>query len=394
MIMDKTDIQGKKILVTGATGHLGSNIVHYLVDKRGVKPKDIEIFYPKGTPTENLADVQGLDFREGDITDARSVKAAVEDRQLIWHVAGNTTFDPFKRQGQWLVNVEGTRNVLDVAKSAGKIEKLVYTSTVNTLGAPNPPGSIGSETTSPYDDTTRSVHSFETAAELIEFASKVHNGSAGDKWWKQIGIGYYDSKLAGQELVNKAFLDGGLPVVSVLPGTFFGPRDFFIGSGIYILEVYQSKLPGYIPTGFPLAHVNDVARGHVLAMENGKVGERYIISGHEDDNRYLIDMLHIIARVIATEEPTKKIKTNWKAIPIWLAMFAAKLSEAWASLTKTPCLLSTAAIKAAKPISFYSCKKASNDLGYEPVYSFEEAVYDHFQYFKEKGMLGLKGRKI
>jgi len=394
MIMEKTNFQGKKILVTGATGHLGSNIVHYLVDKQGVKPKDIKIFNPKGTPKENLAGIQGLDFLDGDIMDYSSVKAAVEDRQLIWHVAGNTTFDPYKRRGQWLVNVEGTRNVLDAAKDAGKVEKIVYTSTVNTLGAPNPPGSIGSEITSPYDDATRNAHSFETAAELLEFASKVHDGSAGDKWWKRIGVGYFDSKLAGQELVNKAFSDGGLPAVSVLPGTFFGPRDFFIGTGIYILEVYQNKLPGYIPTGFPLAHVNDVARGHVLAMENGKPGERYIISGPVDDNRYLIDMLHIIAKVITAEEPTKKIKTNWKPIPIWLAMFAARLSEAWAGLTKTPCLLSIAAIKAAKAISFYTSEKASTDLGYEPVYSFEEAVQDHFQYFKEKGMLGLKGRKI
>ena len=392
------DIQGKKILVTGATGHLGSNIVHYLVDKADVRPGDIEIFNPKGTPIDNLADVQGLDYREGDITDASSVKAAVEDRELIWHVAGNTTFDPFKRKGQWLVNVEGTRNILDAAKSTGKIEKIVYTSTVNTLGAPNPPGSIGSETTSPYDDATRSVHSFKTPAEALEFASKVHDSSAGEKWWKQIGVGYYDSKLAGQELVNKAFQDDGLPVLSVLPGTFFGPRDFFIGSGIYILEVYQNKLPAYIPTGFPLVHVNDVARGHAIAMEKGKAGERYIICGNDDDNRYLIDMLHIIAKVVAKEiskeEPTKKIKTNWKPVPIWLAMLAARLSEAWAGLTKTPCLLSTAAIKAAKPISFYTCQKARTELGYEPVYSFEEAVQDHFQYFKEKGMLGLKGRKI
>jgi dihydroflavonol-4-reductase len=388
------EIEGKKILVTGATGHLGSNIVHYLVDERGVRPGDIEIFNPKGTPIDNLADLHGLDYCEGDITDAKSVKAAVEDRSLIWHVAGNTTFDPFKRKGQWLVNVEGTRNVLDAAKNAGRIEKIVYTSTVNTLGAPNPPGSLGSETTSPYDESTRSVHSFETATELLEFASKVHDGSAGDAWWKRIGVGYFDSKLAGQELVNKASLEDGLPVVSVLPGTFFGPRDFFIGSGIYILEVYQNKLPGFIPTGFPLVHVHDVARGHVFAMEKGTAGERYIICGNDEDNRYLIDMLHIIAKVMTAEEPGKKIKANWKPIPISIAMFAARLSEAWAGLTKTPCLLSTAAIKAAKPVSFYTCKKARTELGYEPEFSFEQAARDHFRYFKEKDMLKLKGRKI
>nr|MDO8113032.1 NAD-dependent epimerase/dehydratase family protein [Candidatus Sigynarchaeota archaeon] len=262
------DIQGKKILITGATGHLGANLVNYLVNERNIQPKDVKIFNPKGMPTENLAEIKGLDFCEGDITNFEAVKVAVEDRQLIWHVAGNTTFDPFKRKGQWMVNVEGTRNILEAASASGSIEKIVYTSTVNTLGAPNPPGSMGSEKTSPYEDSTRSVHSFHSPGEYLEFAQKVHDGIAEKDWWKRIGVGYFDSKLAAQELVNKVFRDRGLPVVSVLPGTFFGPRDYFIGGGIYILEVYHNGLPGFIPTGFPLMHVYDIARGHVLAMEN------------------------------------------------------------------------------------------------------------------------------
>nr|MDO8109817.1 hypothetical protein [Candidatus Sigynarchaeota archaeon] len=112
-----------------------------------------------------------------------------------------------------------------------------------------------------------------------------------------------------------------------------------------------------------------------------------------EDNRYLIDMLRIIAKVITAEEPGKKIKTNWKPIPMSVAMFAARLTEGWAGLTKTPCLLSKAAIKAAKPISFYSSEKAKVELGYSPAFTFEQAIRDHFRYFKERGMLGLKGRK-
>ncbi len=387
------DVQGKKILVTGGTGHLGSNLIHLLVEDRGVKPGDIRIFYPRDSPIDNLADIPGLDMHTGDITNLQSVKGAMEGCQLVWHVAGNTTFDPFKRRGQWMVNVEGTRNVLDAAREAGNVERIVHTSTVNTLGAPSPAGTLGSEETSPYAQETRSVHSFASATDALGFAQAIHDDTAPGSWPESLRVGYFDSKLAAQELVLEAYKNHGIPVVSILPGTFFGPRDFFIGTGTYILQMYQNKMPGYIKTGFPLAHVHDVARGHVLAMEKGKPGERYIVAGQDEDNRYLGEMLGIIARVITSLEPGKKVKSNLREFKPRAALFAAGLSEAWARLTKGPCLLSKAAVIAARPISFYSCAKARRELDYVPAFTFERAVRDHFNYFKQNGMLGIKGRK-
>jgi dihydroflavonol-4-reductase len=387
------DVQGKKILITGGTGHLGSNLIHFLVENRGVKPGDIRVFYPAGSPVKNLQDITGLDMYTGDITNIQSVKHAMEDCQLVWHVAGNTTFDPFKRKVQWMVNVEGTRNVLDAARDANRVERIVHTSTVNTLGAPNPAGTLGSEETSPYAQETRSVHSFTSAHEAIGFARAVHDGTAPSNWPESLRVGYFDSKLAAQELVLESCTNHGVPTISVLPGTFFGPRDYFIGSGTYILQVYQNKMPGYIKTGFPLVHVHDVARGHVLAMEKGKPGERYIIAGQEADNRYLGEMLEIIARVITSLEPGKKIKKKWREFKPQVAMFAAGLSEAWSGLTKTPCLLSKGAVIAARPVSFYSCERARQDLDYVPAFTFEQAVRDHIAYFKKNDMLGIKGRR-
>jgi dihydroflavonol-4-reductase len=392
-LIERMKLNGKKILVTGGTGHLGSNLIHHLVQSLGVSPGDIRVFYPPNSPVDNIVDVPGLDLFPGDITNIESVKNAMEGSQLVWHVAGNTTFDPFKRVSQWMVNVEGTRNVLDAARQARSLERIVCTSTVNTLGAPSPPGTFGSEETSPYAPETRSVHSFTSPDQVLEFASAVHDGTAPSNWVASIRVGYFDSKLAAHELVSNAYKEQGLPIVSVLPGTFFGPRDFFIGSGTYIIQVYQNKMPGYIKTGFPLVHVHDVVRGHVLAMERGKPGERYILTGQDADNRYLGDMLGIISRVINAEEPGRKINNSLKEFRPRVAMAAAAISEAWSRLARAPCLLSKAAVLAARPISFYSNAKARRELNYEPKLTFEQAVHDHFVYFKVHGLLGVKGRR-
>ncbi|MHA1368604.1 MAG: NAD-dependent epimerase/dehydratase family protein [Promethearchaeota archaeon] len=385
-------IESKKILVTGGTGFLGSNIIRHLVNSIGIEPKNIRVFYLEGTPTHNLSNIKGLDFFQGNVVNFDSVNEAVKDIDIVWHVAGNTTFDPFKRRIQWLVNVEGTRNVLDACLKSDSVERIVYTSTVNTLGAPYPPGSFGDENTSPYDERTKSVHSFTSPEEILSFADAVHKDKAQKNWWKKIKVGYHNSKLAAQEMVNRAYRDHGLNVVSVLPGTFFGSGDAFVGPGIYILQVYNNSLPAYVETGNPLVHVLDVVQGHMLAMIKGRPGERYIITGRSEDNMYMQDMLKIIAAVIKEDEPERKIKTNWLKVGFRAAMLAARISELWARVTKSPCLLSTSAIIASRVISFYSCEKAKKELNYEPKFSFKEAVRDHLRYFKENGMLSLTGR--
>lgn len=385
-------LAGKRILVTGGTGHLGSNLVAGLI-ARGARPCDITVFVPAGTPRDALADIEGITFTDGDITEATSVKAACHDAERVFHVAGNTSFDPFRRRVQWLVNVEGTRNVLDACAASPSVEKLVHTSTVNTLGVPGQRGSLGNEDTSPYDPTTRTVHSFGSPGEILAFADAVHDGSAPVKWWNRIDIGYFDSKLAAQELVTRAHAENGLPAISVLPGSFYGPRDFFVGNGIYILYVYNGKLPGYLNAGFPLGHVSDIVIGHVLAMERGEPGGRYIISGHAADNRYMNDMLAIIANVIESETGAP-VKRGWRQVRPCVAMLAARLSEFWAGLTHTPCLLSTAAVRSGSFPSFYDCTRAREKLGYEPSCTFADAVRDHFRYFALHDLLGRKGRSV
>ena len=153
-------LSDKKILITGGTGHLGSALIHFLVKEKNVQPKNIRVFYLKNSPTNSLNDISGLDFFAGNVLNAEEVESACQDAQLVFHMIGLTTFDPRQKRMQWLVNVGGTRNVLEAVRKSNTIEKLCYTSTVNSLAAPNPVGSIGNfENSKPYLNKPR-LHSF------------------------------------------------------------------------------------------------------------------------------------------------------------------------------------------------------------------------------------------
>jgi len=362
--------------------------------EQGTDPALITAFIPDASPLGGLTGIHGISIVHGDVRDQQSVYHAMQDKEIVFHVAGSTTFDPFKREMQWLVNVEGTRNILEAASHSNTVERVIHTSTVNTLGAPNPRGSLGNEETSPYAPETRSVHTFFSRDEYLDFADAVHEKRALATWWKTIRVGYFDSKLAAQELVTRAWEQNGLPVVSILPGTFFGPRDHFVGGGTYIILVYQQRMPAYMESGFPLMHVKDVVTGHLLAATMGKPGERYIITGQDEDNRYMGDMLHIIAEVIEAEEPGKKLKKKWTQVKPRVALVAARLSEAWSKLSGAPCLLSQSAVRAGQVISFYGHGKATAQLGYKPEFTFRDAVTDHFRYYKEHHVLDQKNRGV
>lgn len=387
------EIKDQKILITGGTGLLGSNIAHYLIEKRNVPPKKIRIFFLENTSTKALEDLPPLDMVPGDILNKQNLENACDGIELVFHTVGSTTFEPRAKKLQWFINVQGTQNIIDVLKNTKTFKRMVYTSTVNTLGCPNPKGSIGTiETSDPYINENK-VHSFDSKREILNFADSINENRAPKKWWKKIKIGYHDSKLAAQELVNRTVEEMDLDIVSVLPGTFFGPYDVFIGPGVYLVQVYNSGLPGVLKTGFPLMHVEDVVRGHILAMEKGRKGEKYIITGKEEDNRYLKDMVNIIAETILEKEPDKKLRTKFITFPFFIAKLGAFFSELYSKLFKKPCILSKSTIKAASFPNFYSYEKAENDLGYTPEKTFKQGIEDLYDYYKTNNLLCEKQRK-
>jgi nucleoside-diphosphate-sugar epimerase len=375
-----------RILVTGGTGHLGSALIHHLVQNLALDPAAIRVFYLSGSTTRSLRDIPGLDFAPGNILNPGDVERACGGVEHVFHMAGSTTFDPRHKGLQWMINVEGTRHVLEAVRRSPTIRKTCFTSTVNVLGVPNPAGSVGNiENSNPYTSRPR-LHTFRSRAETLSFIDEVRDRPR-SRWEKRIGLGYFDSKLAAQELVSRYVRDFGLNAVSVLPGTCFGPHDALVGNGIYLLRIYHGKMPGILKGGFSATHVMDVAEGHLQCMASASPGSSYIISGRRQDNLHFADITGIIADVLGRRYPEKKIKRPWMIVPLGLAYAAAHASELASAVTGGPCLLSRAMVKAGAQPLFYTYEDAERDLGYRPKRTFRQAVNEMAAYYEKEGFL-------
>ena len=217
-----------------------------------------------------------------DILDQEAVVEACHGVDLVFHLAASTSFDPGLKARQWRVNVEGTRNVLEAAVRTPSVRRVCHTSTVNVLAAPSPRGSIGGLADCDPYARRDGLHSFRSKEEALDLAEAARRDEPG--WERRIGIGYFDSKLAAQEIVRTYVESRGVDAVSVLPGTMFGPYDALIGSGIFLLSIYRRRLPGMLKGGISTVHVQDAVEGHLLAMEKGRKGGRYILTGPDGES--------------------------------------------------------------------------------------------------------------
>jgi dihydroflavonol-4-reductase len=391
-----------RILVLGGTGHLGSTLVHALVRDEGVRAADIRVFFLRGSPTAHLQDLPGLELVPGEILDPGQVADACRGVRLVFHMVADLSFDPRQRMRQWLTNVEGTRNVLRAALANAGVERLCHTSTVNTLAVPDPPGSLGELAgCDPYrgarpgggqsSSARRArgaprLHSFGSAREILDFADAIHAGTLPPgAIRRKVRIGYFDSKLAAQELVNRAVSEEGLDAVSVLPGTMFGPSASPAGAGMYLTALYGNRLPAMLRGGLPLMHVADAAEGHILAMRRGSKGSRYIVTGRVEDNRTLLDMAGIIVEVLQQAFPQRRFRRPAAICPE-LALAAAGVAELGALLTGGPAGLTRSMVRAGSALLFYSCERAQRELGYAPKRAFRQAVEEMVRYFAGHGL--------
>ena len=174
-----------RILVTGGTGHLGSALIHHLVQDLAVDPAAIRVFYLSGSTTRSLRDIPGLDYAPGNILNPDDVERACSGIDYVFHAAASTSFDPRLKRLQWMINVEGTRHVLEAVRRSPTIKKTSFTSTVNVLGVPSPAGSAGNfENSDPYANRPR-LHAFRSREETLSFIDMVRERRS-SPWEKRI----------------------------------------------------------------------------------------------------------------------------------------------------------------------------------------------------------------
>jgi dihydroflavonol-4-reductase len=306
-----------KILVTGATGFLGSHVARGLAE-RG---EEIRVLVRASSDVRAL---EGLNAErvQGDLRDRESLNRAMQGVQRVFHVAADYRLwakDPREIHES---NVAGTQNLLDAARSAG-VTKFVYTSTVATIAVPRD-GGLPNETT---------------------------ESSVGEM------IGEYKrSKFEAERCALRAAQDG-LPVVIVNPTTPVGPGDWKpTPTGKIIVDFLNGKMPGYVDTGLNFVPVEDCAQGHLLAAERGRIGERYILGGR---NLTLKQMLDILAAVSGRPSP------RWK-IPYALAYAAGWVDMGVSRMMNRQPQIPLEGVRMARHKMFVDASKAERELGFEP----------------------------
>ncbi|MDX1540621.1 MAG: NAD-dependent epimerase/dehydratase family protein [Geminicoccaceae bacterium] len=326
-------------LVTGGTGFIGAAVVRALL----ARGEGVRVLVRAGSRTDNL---DGLDLERvrGDLNDPASLRAACQGIRRLYHLAADYRLWVPDPERLLRTNVAGTKSLLAAAAAAG-VERVVYTSSVATLGLRADGGAA---------DESLSAR----PAELIG--------------------PYKKSKHAAEQRVLEMVEQRGLPVVVVNPSTPVGPRDLRpTPTGRLVLEAARGRIPAYVDTGLNLVHVDDVALGHLLAMDGGRVGERYILGG---DNLSLGHILEIIARLVGRRPPRVRL-------PAQLVLPFAWLGELWVrSAGGSEPLMTVDGVRMSQKRMYFTSAKAEAELGYRHRPA-SEALADAVRCFRTRGLV-------
>ena len=338
-------MSNKLYLVTGATGFLGGTICRQLIERgdkvrafvlpndKAIKfiPKDVEIF-------------------EGDLCDINSlekfftVKEGIET--IVLHIASVVTVDPTYNQKVMDINVDGTKNIIDLCLTHKECKKLVYCS------------STGAIPELPKGQVIKEVDRFDES--------------------KVLGC-YSQSKALATQAVLDAVKDRGLNACVVHPSGILGPEDFAIGETTsVVIEIINGEMPMGIAGSFNLCDVRDLAKGTILAIDKGRSGECYILANEEVSFKDFSKML-------AEESGCKKIKMF---LNLGMANMFAKMMEKQAKKKGTKPLMTTFSVYNLARNNTFDSSKARKELGYT-TRSYEETIRDEVAWLKKEGKLNI-----
>ncbi len=328
--------------VTGASGFIGANLVQELA----VRGHRVRALLRRGA---DLRGLEGVDFErvEGDITDPASCAVAAKGCDWCFHAAASYHLWLRDYAPMYAANVDGTRNVLQAAVDAG-CQRIVYTSTVGCIGLP---ATFRGLSAPPSDETVKAKPS-------------------------QFPNHYKISKRRAEKIALQS-AKNGVPVVIVNPSAPVGPRDVKpTPTGQVIVDFLNGRMPAYLNTGLNWVHVRDVAVGHILAAEKGRVGERYIL-GNAQGNWTMKEMFAVLQEVSGVAAP------KWR-IPYGLAYLAACADEMKSKFTRRPPRAPLAGVQMASHMMFFNPARAIRELGL-PQTPPKQALADAVDWFRSHG---------
>lgn len=322
-------------MVTGATGLIGFNIARQLLNAG----HQVRIL---ARSPEKAAKLFGdkVEVLRGDVTEPSSLAPAAAGCEIVFHAAGFPE--------QWMkdpaifqqVNVGGTKNVLEACKAAS-VRRVVYTSTIDVFAAK---------------------------------AGEVYNESILDPEPK--GTFYERSKQDADKLAA-GFQKSGMDIVFIHPSGLYGPGPSGSpGMNQIVIDLKKGKIPMLLPGGLPVVFSEDVARGHILAAQKAKSGDRFILS---ESYQTLTD----VARVICGQLGIKKLPP---AMPLWMGRAISAAGEALSSLTGKPPLIPKGQLHFLQWQAIPDGSRAMRELGWEPV-KFEEGIRRTIAHLRESGAL-------
>jgi dihydroflavonol-4-reductase len=332
---------GVNCFVTGASGFIGANLVH-LLNSQGHRVRALL------RPGCDVRGLSGADYESvaGDLGDAAHLTRLMQGCDWCFHLAASYHLWLPDYAPMYAANVDGTRNVIQAARDAG-CSRIVYTSTVGCIGLPV------------------EVHGQVTPTDEMTPVSGA-----------QMSNHYKRSKWRAEVVAHEAAADGA-PVVIVNPSAPVGPRDVKpTPTGRVLVDFLNRAMPAYLDTGLNWVHVRDVAAGHVLAAERGRIGERYIL-GHAEGNWDMPTLLEVLSEITGLPAPRMRV-------PYAVALAAARIDESVSRLTGKPPKAPVAGVKMGRYKMWFSPAKAIRELGL-PQTPPRQALVDAVEWFKENG---------
>jgi len=323
------------IAVTGASGHVGSNLCRELI-REGHHVKVLVYHDTKGIEGLNLTLVKG------DILDVNSLKELCRDVEIVLHLAARISIGGNKKKSIYRTNVSGPENIIQCCREMG-VRRLVHFSSIHAID--NRPADR------PLDESWPAVDSGRPVYDL--------------------------SKSAGEKVIMAA-VRSGFDAVVVSPTAIMGPNDFKPSYlGLALIKLYLNKLPMLVPGGYNWVDVRDVVQGAISAALRGRRGEKYLLSG-----RYLTlkELARMIGDISGNGVPNM-------VCPSWMAQIGVPFIRLHAKVTHTQPLYTTDSIVILKECNRYiQHSKATKELGFNPR-PVEETLADTFEWYKGNGFL-------